>query len=156
MFAYVMAQTSAVLLVKAGRGHNDDCRRVAPFPPLHTLLGYSHLGRQQKRSDNWWALRGPRVADWLMEASLSKNYIYKADGARMKENRVPDRRASCASWKFHLWKTTVELWSNKTAWDHDLARLSRSYCRPVALSVFSSIRFQLRWDWLSALCFTVL
>lgn len=65
----------------------------APLPPSHTHLEYSHLGRQQKTSDNWWAPWGLRAADSLMEPSLSSNYIYKADGARMKETRVPDRGA---------------------------------------------------------------
>lgn len=127
-----------------------------PYPPSRTHVGYSHLGRQQKMSDNWWALWGPRAADSLMEPSLSENYIYKADGARMKESRVPDRGASCTSGKFHLRKTTAELWCNTNAWDQNPARLSRFYCCLVSLIVFSSIRFQLRWDLMSALHFTVL
>lgn len=88
-----MAQTSAVLLGKAGRGHNGECRRArGSLPsPTHSQLGYSHLGRQQKTSDNWWAPGGPRAAKSLMWPPLSENYIYKADAAQMRETRVPDR-----------------------------------------------------------------
>lgn len=82
-------------IVGEGRSRALQGRQREPPSPvaLGSHLGYSHLGRQQKTSDNWWALWGPRVADSPMEPSLSENYIYKADGARMKETRVPDKGA---------------------------------------------------------------